>query len=120
VSARQEPAGALVELTLPADALEAIAHRAADLVLERLGARPPQPARPYLTVPEAAVYLSASSRQRVDDLLSQGRLTRVKDGRRTLVARSELDAYLAGAPTGRVAHALPSRAQTRMGKGRGQ
>jgi len=32
----------------------------------------------------------------VDELLSVGRLTRVKEGRRTLIARAELEAYLEG------------------------
>ncbi|OAI56164.1 hypothetical protein AYO48_00040 [Gaiella sp. SCGC AG-212-M14] len=48
---------------------------------------------PYMTVPEAAEYLRCS-RQRVDDLLSQGRLQRVKDGARTLIRRSDLEAHL--------------------------
>jgi excisionase family DNA binding protein len=49
---------------------------------------------PYLSVDEAAEYLRCS-RQRIDDLLSQRRLSRVKDGRRTLVSRIEIEAYLA-------------------------
>jgi excisionase family DNA binding protein len=48
-----------------------------------------------MTIPEAAEYLRCS-RQRVDDLLSQGRLTRIKEGRRTLVARAEIEAHLRG------------------------
>jgi excisionase family DNA binding protein len=47
----------------------------------------------YLTIPEAAEYLRAN-RQRVDDLLSQRRLRRVKDGARTLIRRADLVAYL--------------------------
>lgn len=58
-----------------------------------LPAASPQPPSPYMTVPEAAEYLRCS-RQRVDDLLSQGRLSRFKDGRRTLVSRVELRRYL--------------------------
>jgi excisionase family DNA binding protein len=50
-----------------------------------------------MTIPEAARYIRASDRQRVDDLLSQGTLTRYKDGRRTLVRRDELDSYLSAA-----------------------
>ena len=46
-----------------------------------------------LTVPEAAKRLRAKP-QRVYDLLSDGRLTRHKDGSRVLVDRRELDAYL--------------------------
>lgn len=48
---------------------------------------------PYMTVEEAAAYLRCR-RQRIDDLLSQRRLTRVKDGNRTLISRAELEAYL--------------------------
>lgn len=46
-----------------------------------------------MTVIEAAEYLRAS-RQRVDDILSARRFTRVKEGRRTLMARSGINAYL--------------------------
>jgi excisionase family DNA binding protein len=52
------------------------------------------PASPFLTIKEAAEYLRCS-RQRVDDLLSARRIERVKDGARTLIRRSHLDAYLA-------------------------
>jgi excisionase family DNA binding protein len=84
--------GATVELRalLDAAAVEAVAERAAALVLERLG---PVNESPLLTVPEAAAWLRCG-RQRVDDLLSQGRLIRHKDGARTLVSRAELAAYV--------------------------
>ena len=45
---------------------------------------------PFLTVVEAAEFLRCK-RQRIDDLLSQRRLTRHKDGRRTLVSKAELE-----------------------------
>ncbi len=105
--------------TLPAETVEAIAQRAAELVLDRLrrdGAGLAAPARtsPNATVRQAAEYLGAKP-QRIYDLCSQGRLTRIKDGGRTLIAWAELEAYLAGAPTGplgaelgAVAHALPA------------
>jgi excisionase family DNA binding protein len=80
-------------LTLPEEALEAIAARAAELLEERRPALPPP--SPYKTVPEAAEYLRAKP-QRVYDLLSSRRLTRFKDGARVLVSTAELDAYLAG------------------------
>ena len=48
---------------------------------------------PYLTVVEAAELLRCR-RQRVDDLLSQRRLARYKDGSRTLVSRAEVEEYL--------------------------
>ena len=56
--------------------IEEIARRA--IVLARAELRPPPPSR-YLTIPEAAAYVRCR-RQRVDDLLSQPRLRRVKDG----------------------------------------
>jgi excisionase family DNA binding protein len=52
-------------------------------------------ASPYLSIPEAA-DLMRCSRQRIDDLLSARRLERVKDGRRTLLRRAEVLAYLEG------------------------
>lgn len=57
---------------------------------------------PYLTVREAAAFLRARP-QRVYDLLSDGRLTRVKDGSRVLVARRELEAYLGQRGEGKLA-----------------
>jgi excisionase family DNA binding protein len=46
-----------------------------------------------MTIPEAAEYLRCS-RQRIDDLLSQRRLRRYKDGSRTLVSRAEVEVYV--------------------------
>jgi excisionase family DNA binding protein len=63
---------------------------------------------PLATVPEVAAYM-ACRRQRVDDLLTRGRLTRVKDGGRTLVRWDEVDRYLGGQPTGAVGEALSAR-----------
>jgi excisionase family DNA binding protein len=78
--------------------VEAIAQQAAEIVLAQLEEvacdRAVAPS-PFLTIPEAAAMLR-SKRQRVDDLLSAGRLTRHKDGARTLVSRVELLAYLNG------------------------
>lgn len=48
-----------------------------------------------MTIPEAAEYLRCS-RQRVADLLSQRKLTRYKDGGRTLVTRAEVAEWLNG------------------------
>jgi excisionase family DNA binding protein len=94
-----------LRVAVGADALEAVAERAAELVLAQLGGLARSP---YLTVVEAADYLRCS-RQRVDDLLSQGRLTRLKDGARTLVERSELDAYLRSAGARAASETLPLR-----------
>jgi len=48
-------------------------------------------ASPLMSIPEAADHLRCR-RQRIDDLLSARRLTRYKDGRRTLVLRAEVEA----------------------------
>ena len=71
--------------------VEAIARRAAEIVVELTVAAVPTSL--YLTVDETAELLR-TSRGRVDNLLSAGKLTRVKDGRRTLILRSEIDSYL--------------------------
>jgi len=78
-----------VEIT--PDQLAQLALRVGDL----LAARPagPATASPYLTVAEAADFLRCS-RERIHALLTQRRLTRHKDGGRTLVLRSELEAYV--------------------------
>jgi excisionase family DNA binding protein len=52
----------------------------------------PEPS-PYMTIVEAAAYLRCP-RQRIDDLLSQRRLARYKDGARTLVSRAEVEEHL--------------------------
>jgi len=88
-----------LEFTLPAGLVEAIAERAAAIVLERLRQEAEAPPT-MLTVPEAAAFLRAKP-QRVYDLLSDGRLTRHKDGRRVLVDRQELERYLYGSRRGR-------------------
>ena len=72
---------------------EAAARRAAVIVLEQLE-RQPATVSEFLTIPETAELLRCS-RQRVDDLLSQRRLPRVKDGSRTLLRRADVLAYLA-------------------------
>jgi excisionase family DNA binding protein len=76
-------------------ALEELIDRCVTEAVERrLGEREENGRRsPYLTIPEAAELLRCS-RQRVDDLLSQRRLRRYKDGARTLVLRAEIEAHL--------------------------
>ena len=85
-------------LSVPPELVEEIAQRAAAIALERLRVEAETAPR-LLTVPEAAEYLRAKP-QRVYDLLSDGRLTRKKDGSRVLVDRQELDRYLAGNRSG--------------------
>jgi excisionase family DNA binding protein len=57
-----------------------------------------KPTSPYMTVDEAARYIGAH-RQRIYDLRSSGRLSRIGDGSRALVSRDELDEYLNGRRT---------------------
>ena len=93
---------------LPDDDLRPLVERIAPMV-----APPPTPERPMrrsplATIPEVAEYLNCP-RQRVDDLLHRGRLTRVKDGGRTLIRWEEVDAHLANRRGGPVGAALPPR-----------
>lgn len=90
----------LVQLHLSDDDVERLARRVVAL-LDAEGNQRSRAGSPYLSVPEAAAYLRCK-RQRVDDLLSQGVLTRIMEGGRTLVAWAELEAHLRGEPTGRL------------------
>jgi excisionase family DNA binding protein len=74
-------------LILSLDALEAIAARAAELVVERLGE---QNGSPWLTREAAAKYLSLP----VSRLEKDRTIPCHRDGRRVLYHRDELDAYL--------------------------
>jgi excisionase family DNA binding protein len=80
-----------LSLPLPAELVEAIAQRAAALVLERL-----EPADDWLDAGAAAAYLGVSVGQ-VRNLVSEGRLPRHgPKGHRLRFRRSELDAYCQG------------------------
>jgi excisionase family DNA binding protein len=105
--------------TLPSEAVEEIAQRAAELVLEQLqrdDAASTLTESPFMTIHEAAEYLRCK-RGRIDNLLSEGRLTRYKDGGRTLLLRAELDARLAGELVGPLAQVSPSTSRGRSGNG---
>ncbi len=102
-------------LTIPAELIERIAERAAELVLERLDGHPGERSR-FLTVAEAAEYLRCS-RQRIHDLTSAGRLTRHRDGRRVLITRADLDAHLVATAARPVAPPLPRAPQSCTGSG---
>jgi excisionase family DNA binding protein len=80
-----------IALAIPDELVELIATRAAELLEERHRA----PAPDLLTVDETANLLRGK-RQRVYDLLSQGRLPHLKDGSRVLVHSSDLLGYLEG------------------------
>jgi len=77
--------------TLPPEAVEEIAQRVAEIMLERQADhRGRNSGSRWATIDEAADYLRCS-RQRVYDLRSSGRLSRHGDGGRALVDRRELD-----------------------------
>lgn len=81
--------GEALALAVPAELVELVAERAAELVAERLAA----PVEPLLSVEQAAAYLACKPK-RIYDLCSQRRVPFVKDGSRTLIRRADLDAYL--------------------------
>ena len=85
-----------IALALDTSDVDALARAMAPLVAELLAARAPATPSPYLTPDEAAAYMRCG-RQRVYDLVSEGRLPKVKDGARLLLRRDDLDAYLAAA-----------------------
>ena len=78
------------QLRLPEHVLEAIAERAAEIVLARLEAQRSR----WMTVAEAAEY-ARCTRQHIYDLRSDGRLGRYGGHGAARVDRDELDAYLA-------------------------
>jgi excisionase family DNA binding protein len=87
-----------LSVACPPTVIEAIAQRAAEIVLAlQSGDAPEEAESPYMSIGEAAQYLRCS-RQRIDNLLSARRLTRIKEGRRTLVDRREVEQYLVRAP----------------------
>src|SRR5688572_25574547 len=67
--------GAGLSLAVPEDLVERIAERAAELLAERQC-----PAEPELLTVDEAAELLRCKRQRVYDLVSQGRLPHLKDG----------------------------------------
>lgn len=75
-------------LDVPDSLIEAVAQRAAAIVLEAQDAP-----SPYLSTEQAADYIAAKP-ARVHDLVALGRLTPRRDGRRLLFRRADLDAYI--------------------------
>ncbi len=76
-------------LTLPDEVVDAIAARAAELVLERIG-NENGPGSPWLSLPEAAQYLGVSKRQ-LQRLVARGKVRSTTVGRRRLLHRDDLD-----------------------------
>jgi excisionase family DNA binding protein len=78
-----------IALDVPDSLVEAVALRAAAIVIEAQTAS----ASPWLSTEQAADYLAAKP-ARVHDLVALGKLTPRRDGRRLLFRRDELDAYI--------------------------
>jgi excisionase family DNA binding protein len=81
---------ARLALDVPADVLEAVARRAAELLAEDLRAQP----EPWIGVEEAAAHL-ACPRSRIYRLVSRRSIPFEKDGQRLLFRRSTLDEWVA-------------------------
>lgn len=81
-----------LSIALPAEMVEAIAQRAAELLAERQ-VDAVTVTSPYLSVEEAAEYLRCKPK-RIYDLTSQRRLSAVRDGSRLLLRRVDLNSYL--------------------------
>ena len=84
-----------LSLQVPDALVEAIARRVVDRLLAEV--QPAEPS-PYLTVDEAAGFLRCSGKQRIYDLVNDGQLTPVRDGRRLLFSRQALTEYVEGSP----------------------
>ncbi len=78
---------------IPATLVDAIA----DAVAARLNTSTDTTASPWLNVEQAATYIGDAPASRVYDLVQQRKLTAHRDGRRLLLNRDDLDAYLRGA-----------------------
>jgi Helix-turn-helix domain len=105
-------------VSLPPDALEAIARRAAEIVLDQLRSERESSTAtrsPFMTVAEAADFLRCGER-RIYDLRSSGRLTACTDGTgdarngRALVLRAEVEALVSRSRPVATVPASPHRA----------
>ena len=78
-----------LELSVPAELVEAIAARAAELAADLVASRP----EPWITVAQAAEHL-ACPRSRIYSLVSARRIPYCKDGSRVLFKASALDEWV--------------------------
>jgi excisionase family DNA binding protein len=79
---------------LPGDLVERLVDQITERVVERATEHlRRKEAEPYMDSKQAGVYL-ACKRQRIHELVHQGRLEPRRDGNRLLFRRSQLDAYL--------------------------
>jgi excisionase family DNA binding protein len=94
-------------VVLPAETMDAIAERAAELVLERIGDHNGG-SSPWLTIDEAADYLRTSKRT-LERAIVDGRLRSETLGRRRILNRDDLDAFARAATGEDVAPTTPPR-----------
>jgi excisionase family DNA binding protein len=94
-AARFEQLAPALSVPLTPEVVQQLAETLYGMLAERFAQAQQAPQKKYLTVQEAADYIGVK-RQRIYDLTSAGRLTRLKDGTRTLLDREEIDAYLRG------------------------
>ncbi|HVM16420.1 MAG TPA: helix-turn-helix domain-containing protein [Gaiellaceae bacterium] len=92
VGAVEQVVGSLT-VALPPDFLNQLVELVTAEVADRLAAARDTTPPKMLTVKQAAALIGAKP-QRIYDLLSQRRLTRYKEGGRTLVSREELEALV--------------------------
>lgn len=76
-----------IEITLPDELIDQVVQRVLDVLAQQGPSIQPDP---WMTVADAAAYL-ACRKQRIYNLVSQGRLRHMKDGSRTLFRRQWLD-----------------------------
>jgi excisionase family DNA binding protein len=84
-----------IQFTIPGALVDLIAERVAEILAAKNGDGRPEPTKRWLTIDEAADYIG-STRKRIYDLRSAGRLSRTGDGSRVLVSRQELDDLIEG------------------------
>jgi excisionase family DNA binding protein len=84
-----------INFTIPDALVDLIAERVAAILAAKNGDARPEPSKRWLTIDEAADYIG-STRKRIYDLRSAGRLSRTGDGSRVLVNRQELDDLVGG------------------------
>lgn len=78
-----------IALEMPPELVEIVAQRAAQIV----ASRDVNTASPWLSVAEAADWLRCH-KDRIYDLIASRKLSPRRDGRRVLLHRDDLDAYL--------------------------
>jgi excisionase family DNA binding protein len=80
-----------ISITLSPEAIELIAHRAAELVLQEIGTTNGS-GSPWLSLRDAAEYVRLSERT-LEREIARGRLRSSTVGRRRLLHRDELDRF---------------------------